>query len=319
LAPELEGNRPVSEEIAALAPSAETEAAAEAAADQDRFDQARAKGTASLNAAALDDAEAAIREAAAACLRSRLDFQRRGWVVAALSALNALAVRGAAGDAWMHRLRGADLPLVVMASLERTGSTAVWQMADDLRPCAVFKLHQFPLAANPVLVTVRDPRDVLLSTVVLSLRRETSDVASRLKSLTRLQLDPAVKRIRKSGALLRQAMDTVYGPLANATVVFYETEVCVLARGAGKVGEALGQPLSAEAAAALAGKFSRDRNKARADDFGDFSQYSERTYIHGHHVFDGQPGAWAHHFGPQVHGYITRSFADDLMYWGYPA
>ena len=310
---QLERSCTLTNEITALAPSTETDAAI----DRDRFDDAYARATAALKEAALGDAEAALHEAAAACLHSRLDFGRRELLITALHTLNTLSIRMGVGQDWMRRLRGRDLPLIVMASLPRTGSTAVWQMADDLRPSAVFKLHQFPLLANPALITVRDPRDVLLSNVVLSLRRTTTNPAAKLKSLNPLQLDPAVKRIQKSGALLRNAMDRIYGPLGNASVLFYEIEVCDLARGAGKVAQALGQSLSVEDAAALASKFSRDHNKALAQDFGDFSQYSVRTYIHGHHDFDGEPGAWAHHFGPQVHGYITCSFADDLRYWGY--
>ena len=198
--------------------------------------------------------------------------------------------------------KGLEDVQVICAGFPRSGSTFIWQLLRDTCDGAVVKTHRFlPVSQPPqtVVVTIRDPRDCLVSQWRL---RQPDLTATEMSADDIYQLAGECHQWHFHAQLYAQQ---------RAVIVRYENWIAdpMVLR------PALCPGYDAAAFRRLLNKWGFAANKLRAAQLT--NDWDRDTLLHPHHCHEGQPGAWRR-FVPE--GYarpLEQLLGPILGYWGY--
>jgi len=187
----------------------------------------------------------------------------------------------------------------VCAGFPRSGSTFIWQLLRDMHTGTVVKTHCYlPITSPKVFVTIRDPRDCLVSQWRLRNRGAPGPMS-------------ASEMYRLVGEYQQWHFHAQLYAQQQATIVRYENWHT--------------DPFSLRAALYPgydAGEFRRlvttwgfQANKARAAQLD--QDWDRDTLLHPHHCHEGSPGTWRQFIQPGYVTPLTNLLGPMLAYWGY--
>lgn len=197
-----------------------------------------------------------------------------------------------------------------IAGMECTGSTLVYQIARAIgaRPK---KIHSYVYTPLPILVTYRDPRDIICSYA----RRQFREIYETEGSQTALMKSHHrlfIERRRQDD--LYKYRDRSHALLLRYESYFNGREAAL----ADAVAAYLGIDLDSQTRDRILSEYSLECNRARASQFSAFRLYDRVTHIHGYHISnDGQPGAWRVLFTPTITRMVKRDIGQLIIDFGY--
>ena len=216
---------------------------------------------------------------------------------------------------------------IIQFSTGRSGSTMVWQVLKELFPNnKVLKCHikemadlqqgkrRLPLL-HPVIITQRDPRDVLIS--MIKIRHFINDVERIKTDLDRailLQYIPELKSKENTLRLCAEAPEKLqllgpvlllryenfynnYDYLFDKLETFFAIEIDLPTR------RRLEESTSIRA------------NVARQKKLNTFLEVDPETYIHGDHITFPGPGSHRFVVSPYDRQWLDQQLADEILYW----
>ncbi len=288
------------------------------------YSEARTREAMTVLQTATAQANAGDPEGAVAFLHQHLDtvldsnvlFSVKQLFMDLLQGINRKRVAGVPWAEQPARLLGGELDFIVQAALARTGSTVVWQILADLFPDRVVKAHAFPVLPQPVVITVRDFRDVVLSRCGVAFHRQGDALADRLLQVDADTLRDEARYVAEHERRMRRAM-RLYEHMGNALVLYYETFFDDLTPVFDALEGFFGLTIDPRRRERLAATFSLAQNRAESERLRDFAVYDNKTQVHGAHVFDGRPGRWAEYLPAVAHDIFEAELRPALEAWGY--
>lgn len=166
---------------------------------------------------------------------------------------------------------------------------------------------------EPVFITVRDFRDVVLSWWRVHNDVPFADLKAGRKA-TRAELDPQLYMVKQVYA---EALMPTVTKNENVMVFRYEDffpdNYDIIFNG---IEEHLGIKVGAKLRRSLSAQHSFKRNKYKASRMESFKQF-DREFIHGLHLWKGRIGGWKELLPEDLHEYLEQSLAEELKTWNY--
>lgn len=160
---------------------------------------------------------------------------------------------------------------VIVAGLESSGSTAVWQAATQITQKNVEKHHDFKLINGSHLVPIRNPRDILASFYRREIFGRPKDLdAYFLGSLEYLK--PRFKAVAN------------YSGREDSLFIKYEEWVNNEGKLVDKIADFLHYDLGDSQRRRIIDYISLDSNKSRAEKMSSHAVHDPQTHIHGRHI-----------------------------------
>lgn len=188
----------------------------------------------------------------------------------------------------------------VCFGIPRSASTFVWQFTRDLLGDGVVKTHSFLDVAAPVVVTIRDPRDVVVSYWRWQgmVGNPTREDLVRLAGMCRIWFWTLDRYIDRGPVLLLEFSDLVRHPW------MWCREVC---KHVGKM-----QP--DQWIQDVAARYSLTANRERSEAAG---EYDPETQLHREHCHEGRPGTWRKFVTGEDRELLEKLLDEPLTKWGY--
>jgi len=195
-----------------------------------------------------------------------------------------------------------------VSGMESAGSTAVWQMIQQLG-VPVEKQHGYTPDPNQVVfATLRDIRDVITSLW----RRECLGTRNDPDNYALGCMRHVLPRFEQMRA---------YEGNSNAVIIRYEVFVADPGAILDLIAKNLRVDMTPERRVEILDYCSLEKNKARADTRKDFSEWDKSDLIHGNHISTGgKVGSWgdlAPTLKPETVKTIERETREFLVYFGY--
>lgn len=198
--------------------------------------------------------------------------------------------------------------LATVSGMESAGSTAIWQMIQQLG-VPVKKLHGYSSDPNRVtFATLRDMRDVITSLW----RRECLGTKNDPDNYALGCLRYVQPRFEQMCA---------YEGNSNAVIIRYEAFVADPGVILDLVAKKLRVDLTHERRAEILDYCSLQKNKERAATMTDFTEWNKENLVHGNHIStDGKMGSWqdlAATLKPETVQLIEDGAREFLVHFGY--
>ena len=198
---------------------------------------------------------------------------------------------------------------VIVGGPEGTGGTFVAQAAASMG-LGVHKTHDYMNQSCPKLVSYRDPRDMICSHA----RRRFADMPMKHALLASFQL--LYRTHRRDEDVDKYAGDR------QALMIRYEDYFLGHeAQMVLDIADFLCADIAPETAAAIAEKFSMEKNRARAAKLSPEGKYTiekDKWMIHGGHISNnGIIGGWREVFTPLLCNLVKHRLGDFLVVWKY--
>ena len=197
--------------------------------------------------------------------------------------------------------------MIYRYSIPRSGSALMWNILSSLYPGKVVNLHSPPRQLNEedlVVIQYRNPLDSIMSfyrvtypdTILTDKRALDGQIRTYMKWFHRLckfiNETPSEKVLLLKYEKFAFDFDYTFDCLEK----FFS--ITIRERRREKMKK----------------KFNLEAARKIADQFEDFSQYDHRTHLHGHHIYNGQPGNWKTLFDPSLHQYFQRQMKNEIEY-----
>jgi hypothetical protein len=191
---------------------------------------------------------------------------------------------------------------VVQFGIPRSGSTFVWQCLCDLLPDGgVIKTHDWLDVDVPVVVTLRDFRDVIVSRWRL---------LGGCGVMTREEIYRECGMVRQPEWVSEQYIDGKRNPLVIPYCQLASDPMGTVAELAAFVGVGV----SSQRCRQIAESHSLDTNRRLSPSTGD---YDRKTLLHPGHVHEGEVGGWKKFVGVEDWQLVNDLLGDLLEKWGY--
>lgn len=204
-----------------------------------------------------------------------------------------------------------NLFCICVGGMECTGSTFVWQLVNHLYPFKVQKIHHYDVSYNLVIVTYRDPRDVICSYA----KRQLKGIDN--PTLLDERLFDAIKIL----FLQNKRHIDVYRYLEsrNTILIKYEEFIAHRQYELLKLIEiCCKRNLDHNQRVKVLEEFSLSKNKERSAERKSFNVYDPKDQIHGNHISsNGAVGVWKNILKDEHLSIIYKelgSFFDDFNY-----
>jgi len=206
-----------------------------------------------------------------------------------------------------------DIPCLY--SLPRSGGTLIYNIVNYLFSGYVDPLsHSYELTDSKVVVTYRDFRDCAISwwrvkkggfDEVDKMEKASFNDVKKYLDLTKRSINNHLNEYKKkypSHQIFYMQYEKFYN---NFEYIFEKFE------------NFLELKISEEDRIIVKEEFSLESNKKRARKFENFSMWSKKYRIHGHHIFTGEVGTWKKIINLNDHNAITEYLYNELKEWGY--
>lgn len=193
---------------------------------------------------------------------------------------------------------------VIVAGLESSGSTAVWQAAGQITNSKIEKFHGFKVINGHHLVPIRNPRDILASLY----RRRVFGPSYDLDKYFLGCLDYLKPRL-SSVAQYEGRRDSLY--------IKYEDWVTNEGLLVDKIANFLGVSLSPSRRSAVVDYICLKKNTERAAKMSQHSEYNPETHIHGRHITShGELNTWQVVFS-RLQKETVKKIEDEISQYSY--
>lgn len=204
--------------------------------------------------------------------------------------------------------------LVIQYGVPRSGSTLIWQICNAIYPGLVIKTHDAVDTGGKSILSVRDPRDTLVSRWQIRLGKQA--LADPPK-MTVGQITGGANVIKQDLAKLI-AFIAAHGDPGRMLIIRYES---AFAEGnlklIGQLMEFLRVDLDRNQADELAVKFSMTNNQKISEQFASFDEYDDQSHIHGNHINSGRPGRWREFILSSQQQTVEELFEEEMAFFGY--
>jgi len=190
----------------------------------------------------------------------------------------------------------------VCFGIPRSASTFVWQFTRDLLGDGVIKTHSFLDVAAPVVATIRDPRDVVISYWRWQgmLGNPTREDLIRLAGLCRVWYWTLDRYVDRGPVLLLQFEDLIRHPW------MWCREIC---RHVGKLHDD-------RWIQDVAARYSLSENRQRAAAVGE-QGIDEANQVHARHCHEGKRGTWRRFVADPDRQLLNDLLDEPITKWGY--
>lgn len=197
----------------------------------------------------------------------------------------------------------------------RSGGTFIWNIINYLFGGRVHhQSHHYRLTNSKVIATYRDFRDCAISwwrvhegkfDEIDKIKKANFNDVEKYLDLTKRSINNHLYEYRKNYNS-HQILYMQYEKFYNNFEYIFEN-----------ISNFLELIISEEDRTIIKEEFSLKRNKKRAKEFKDFSMFSGKYHIHGHHIFTGEVGTWKKIVNLNDHDTITEYLYNELKEWGY--
>ncbi len=200
---------------------------------------------------------------------------------------------------------------VIIGGMECTGSTFVYQIVKEMGFLPK-KVHNYFRHRNiPIVVTLRDPRDVICSFACRKFKEtidakglENALIASHNCLFVENKRQHDVRRYNKEKKCLLIRYEDYFGGREKLLL--------------DKLADFLKVNIDKEFKTHLVTEYSIERNKQRSMAFSSFQEYDPDTFIHGNHISsNGCVGVWKELFTPFMCEIVKRDIGDFLIEYEY--
>jgi hypothetical protein len=191
----------------------------------------------------------------------------------------------------------------VQFGIPRSGTTVVWQIANEIwNPCQ--KSHKMVYTELPLLITYRDPRDIVYS----FWRTSHGDPDRKICHTDINDVAIQIKNIYKHYYVAEE----YYKGRTNVIWFKYESfwdDICSII---GKINSVFDMNVDIH----IADNFTLQKNAERANKISSFTDRDEFK-IHGGHIKTPMPGAWKTHIPQEYHEMLNDILLPAKKWGGY--
>jgi hypothetical protein len=204
--------------------------------------------------------------------------------------------------------------LIIQYGVPRSGSTLIWQICDAIYPGLVIKTHDAVDTGGKSILSVRDPRDTLVSRWQIRLAKQGLSAAPKMTNGQIIGGADVIKRdLGKLMAFIAAQDDPERMLIIRYEIAFFEGNLKLIRQ----LKKFLNVDLSRGQEEEFAGKFSIANNKKISEQLASFDEYDDKSHIHGNHINGARPGKWRDFITlPQQH-IVEKLFKEELIFFGY--
>lgn len=196
----------------------------------------------------------------------------------------------------------------------RSGTTLIWNILKEFFPY-IKKTHTFPSKKEyKIISTIRDPRDILKSLLIISLSKKKESLTQSSKKITLEMINFEIQKIKKLG--LDYLLNNKHHK--NILILRYELFHNNYNYIFDNLEKFLNLKISPEKRIEIQNKYNIKNLKKISKEQQHFRNWDKKTLIHGKHISaNPEPGSWKEYIPKEYHKYICSSLKKYLIGFNY--